>query len=199
MIINACTFLPNDVFSYSAEDGVSANKSGDLHDDWDGDGKQDSLSVKTTEEEGSSFIKSLKLNLSSSNQDYTMNDTGYVFINILACDLDQDEDSEILLVFDTRYAGANGACALVIFDQVDGTYTPITKDPFTGDLPDTEKNIAGMYSVELLEDSKGKNSLRVRQYVAGKFQTDHIGDIVSTYVIEDGKLMANSTQYISCK
>ena len=103
------------------------------------------------------------------------------------------------MVFDTRYAGANGACALVIFDQVDGTYTPITKDPFTGDLPDTEKNIAGMYSVELLEDSKGKNSLRVRQYVAGKFQTDHIGDIVSTYVIEDGKLMANSTQYISCK
>ena len=82
MIINACTFLPNDVFSYSAEDGVSANKSGELHDDWDGDGKQDCLSVKTTEEEGSSFIKSLKLNLSSSNQDYTMNDTGYVFINI---------------------------------------------------------------------------------------------------------------------
>ncbi len=43
--------------------------------------------------------------------------------------------------------------------------------------------VTGTYAIEIMEND-GVGYLRVKQYIAGEFMTDHIGDVVGVYGLE---------------
>lgn len=107
-------------------------KSGTFTEDWDKDGTEDSLNIETEEQEGSEIIKRLELNMSGSGVPYVLEDLYYYFIDIIPGDFDADSEPEILLLFDMRYAGANGCLGLRLLDLTDTGYVDLTEGFFTG-------------------------------------------------------------------
>ncbi|MCM1026044.1 MAG: hypothetical protein NC432_06390 [Roseburia sp.] len=119
-------------YSLDNSSRVPESKSGVFTGDWDRDGVEDTLTVKTGEREGSEIIQKLKLTLSGCPVDYILEDADCDFIDILAGDFDGDEEAEILLLFDMRYAGANGCCGLQLLDKAGTEYANIAEGFFTG-------------------------------------------------------------------
>jgi len=120
--------------AYSLDNSSRAieSKSGVFTGDWDNDGAEDTLTIETREQEGSEMIQKLELTLSGCSNAYIMEDADCDFIDILAGDFDRDEESEILLLFDMRYAGANGCCGLQLLDKTGLEYVNVVEGFFTG-------------------------------------------------------------------
>lgn len=120
------------LYSLDNASRATESKSGTFAGDWDGDGAEDMLTVKTGEREGSEIIQKLELTLSGCPVDYILEDADCDFIDILSGDFDGDEETEILLLFDMRYAGANGCCGLQLLDKAGSEYVNIAEGFFTG-------------------------------------------------------------------
>ncbi|MCM1045924.1 MAG: hypothetical protein NC417_10480 [Candidatus Gastranaerophilales bacterium] len=131
---NADISYENLPITYSLDNSVRAmeSKSGVFTGDWDNDGAEDTLTIETKEQEGSEMIQKLELALSGCASAYIIEDADCDFIDILAGDFDGDEEAEILLLFDMRYAGANGCCGLQLLDKTGVEYGNVAEDFFTG-------------------------------------------------------------------
>ena len=119
-------------FSLDNSSRVTGSKSGVFTGDWDNDGAEDTLTITTGEQEGFEMIQKLELALSGCSDAYIIEDADCDFIDIQAGDFDRDEEAEILLLFDMRYAGANGCCGLQLLDKTGSEYVNVAKDFFTG-------------------------------------------------------------------
>lgn len=120
------------VYSVDNSDRTMESKSGTFTGDWDGDEAEDTLTIRTAEQEGSEMIEKLELALSGCTESYVIENADCDFIDIQTGDFDGDEEPEILLLFDMRYAGANGCCGLQLLDKTDSGYENVGEDFFTG-------------------------------------------------------------------
>lgn len=207
------------IYSWDNSKTDAQPKSGTFTGDWDKDGTEDSLNIETEEQEGSEIIKKLELNVSGCAAPYVLEDLNYYFIDIIPGDFDADSEPEILLLFDMRYAGANGCLGLRLLDLTDTGYVDLTEDFFTGFEYSVEVKagengsytvsrtdgepmeiragnvsessigmVTGFYSLDVLRDSEDVCFLEIKQYVAGEYMTDHVGDVVSIWEVRDGAL-----------
>ncbi len=119
-------------YSLDNSSRVMESKSGVFTGNWDSDGAEDTLMIMTREEEGSEMIQKLELVLSGCSNPYIIENADCDFIDILAGNFDGDEDAEILLLFDMRYAGANGCCGLYLLDKTGSEYVNVAEGFFTG-------------------------------------------------------------------
>lgn len=193
-------------------------KQGTFYKDWNGDGKEDILKIETEEIEGSEIIKVFELALSGSNTVYTIENLNYYFIDIIPGNFDNDDDTEILLLFDTRYVGAKGSLGIQLLNFNGAEYTNLLEDFFLGNeyTVNVQSGKNGGYFISksdgeevkitkdyvydsaigivtgfyLLEvlENNGINYIKIKQYVAGEDKTDHVGDVISVWEITDSKL-----------
>lgn len=202
-------------------------RSGRIAGDWNGDGAEDVLTVDVVEREGSEFIEKLELNVSGSDVPYVIRDQDHDFLDLIPGNFDSDEDTEILLVFDMRYAGANGTIGIQLLDFNGSEYVNVFAGSAYGNVEDGffagydysvdvragenesclisrmgggEMNVpkdgvsefalgmvTGSYYLDVLEKDD-VNYIRIKQYVAGEYKTDHVGDVVCTFGMADGGL-----------
>ncbi|MBQ7943493.1 MAG: hypothetical protein IJ326_05455 [Lachnospiraceae bacterium] len=200
----------------SVEDASA--KHGMLVEDWNHDGKDDCLIIETEELEGSEVIKKFELTMSDCDSTYILEGLDYYFIDIISGNFDSDNDTEILLLFDTRYAGAEGCLGIQLLDFDGEKYANLVEDFFSGSKYTVkvkagnnggylicksngeEVKIAKDYVYEsaigmvtgfyVLDvlENEGTNYIKIKQYVAGEDMTDHVGDMVSIWGIIDEKL-----------
>ncbi len=200
----------------SVEDASA--KHGMLVEDWNHDGKDDCLIIETEELEGSEVIKKFELTMSDCDSTYILEGLDYYFIDIISGNFDSDNDTEILLLFDTRYAGAEGRLGIQLLDFDGEKYANLVGDFFSGSKYTVkiqagnnggylicksngeEVKIAKDYVYEsaigmvtgfyVLDvlENEGNNYIKIKQYVAGEDMTDHVGDMVSIWGIIDEKL-----------
>lgn len=191
---------------------------GTFNKDWNDDGEEDVLKIETEEIEGSEIIKMFELVLSGSNTAYAIENLNYNFLNIIPGNFDNDDDTEILLLFDTKYVGANGSLGIQLLDFNGAEYTNLLEDFFLGNeyAVNVQSGKNGSYIISksdgeevkitkdyvrdsslgivtgfyLLEvlENNGINYIKIKQYVAGEDKTDHVGDVISVWKITDSKL-----------
>lgn len=186
--------------------------------DWNDDGEEDVLKIETEEIEGSEIIKMFELALSDSNTAYTIENLNYYFLDIIPGNFDNDDDTEILLLFDTKYVGAKGSLGIQLLDFNGAEYTNLLEGFFLGNeyTVNVQSGKNGSYIISksdgeevkitkdyvcdssigivtgfyLLEvlENNGINYIKIKQYVAGEDKTDHVGDVISVWEITDSKL-----------
>lgn len=159
-------------------------EAGTLKDDWDGDGKEDTLSFILTEMEGSLLIDGLHLELSGTEELFELKDPQGHFYDIFSGDFDEDGKQEVVLAFDTGYAGANGGYGMYLLDEQGGNLVSVFgEEMFTGFLGEY---MTPFFALEKLE-ADGREYLEFRQYVFGEFTTDHLADFVVAFSVKDGE------------
>lgn len=202
------------IYSYNHAVGEKNPLYGNLTGDWNADGIEDSLVMETEELEGSIYIGRIEINFSGSSLPYVLEGVGnYSLLDIVPINLDQDADTEVLLLFDMDYNGANGCIGLQLLDYSGTVYENCAGGYFTGEkysvIPHSEGQLSvkgklgkdmildgvtgfsgtvtGAYAIEIIENEK-MYYLRLNQYIAGQFMVDHIGDVVGIYSFENGSL-----------
>lgn len=144
--------------TYSLDNSSRAmeSKSGVFTGDWDNDGAEDTLTITTREQEGSEMIQKLELALSGSPDTYIIENADCDFIDILTGDFDGDEEAEILLLFDMRYAGANGCCGLQLLDKNGSEYVNVAEGFFTGFYYTMEVQTGENSGYRIVNDKSGE-------------------------------------------
>ncbi|MBQ7933646.1 MAG: hypothetical protein IJ327_02495 [Lachnospiraceae bacterium] len=207
------------IYSFDNSEMSSKLIEGFFSEDYNGDGIEDSLLVEMGEQEGSFFINKLELKISCVENPYLMENEDCLFLDAFSGNFDEDADIEILLLFDMKYAGANGRLGIRLLD-FDGTqYGDVCEDIFSGHQYSVTVKAGknGGYTISsengfaleinranVSESALGKvtgfysidiiscddtNCIRIKQYVAGEDMMDHVGDVVSEFRLEQGELM----------
>lgn len=207
------------VYYWNNADVDAKPRSGRIADDWNCDGEEDVLTIETKELEGSEIIKKLELSISGSSAPYVISEEDCYFIDIIPGNFDSDEEMEILLLFDMRYAGGNGTIGIQLLDFNGSEYVNAADGFFTGceysvdvragangsylisrtdgkEMSIAQSDIAesaiGMVTGAYFLEVLEKDNIyyfRLRQYVAGEDMTDHVGDVVSMFGVSDGRLL----------
>lgn len=202
------------IFSYNLATNRTNPLYGEQTGDWNADGIEDSLRMETEELEGTIYIKKVEINLSGSSSPYVLERLdNYSLLDIVPVNLDQDAETEVLLLFDMDYNGANGCIGLQLLDYNGTIYENCAGGYFTGGkysvisesdggllikgklgkdmnlegINESSGTVTGAYAVEIVENENGCY-LRLSQYIAGQFMVDHIGDVVGIYGFENRSL-----------
>lgn len=210
------------IYSYNHATGGINPLYGEQAGDWNADGVEDSLMIETEELEGTIYIKRIEINLSGSSSPYVLERLdNYSLLDIVPVNIDQDAETEVLILFDMDYNGANGCIGLQLLDYNDTIYENCAGGYFTGGkysvisgsdghlsikgklgkdmkiegIRESSGTVTGAYAIEIIENEK-RCYLRLSQYIAGQFMTDHIGDVVGIYGFEEGSLQLME-EYIS--
>lgn len=143
-------------YSLDNSSRVMESKSGVFTGDWDNDGAEDTLTITTKEQEGSEMIQKLELALSGCPDTYSIENADCDFIDILTGDFDGDKEAEILLLFDMRYAGANGCCSLQLLDKTGSEYVNVAEGFFTGFYYTMEVQTGENSGYRIVNDKSGE-------------------------------------------
>lgn len=211
------------IYSYNLATGRSNPLYGEQTGDWNADGIEDSLKIETEELEGTIYSKRAEIYFSGSSSPHVLEGLGnYSLLDIIPVNLDQDEEMEVLLLFDMAYNGANGCIGLQLLNYTGTRYENCAGGYFTGGkyclssesdgrlsvkgklgkdmnlegIKESSGTVTGAYAIEIIENEK-RCYLRLSQYIAGQFMVDHIGDVVGIYSFEKNSLQLIEEKVIS--
>lgn len=179
-------------------------KSGSILADFNGDGREDSLSVEYGEIEGETYIEKLEVRYGNFPLPYVLENYRSTVKDLESGDINMDGIPELILCMDSGTQGGNGSIGLLILCPKDGEIFPLTlpKDLYTGcsfevvsedggahySILCEESGMAftadGAYQVKLVQ-LEGKTGLEIYQYIAGNSHTEELGDAVSGIVWEE--------------
>lgn len=206
------------IYTWDNSESDAKSISGMLTADWNHDGTEDVINIETEEVEGSEIIKKFELSVSGCDVPYIIESQEYYFIDAISGNFDSDIDTEIVLLFDMRYAGGNGSLGIQLIDFNGTEYVNITDGFFSGYeyFVEVKSGNDGSYVISRAGGEKltidkdyvyesamgtvtgfysieilendGVNYIRIRQYVAGEDMTDHVGDVICVFEVTNNGL-----------
>ncbi|RHP32097.1 hypothetical protein [Lachnotalea sp. AF33-28] len=130
-------------------------KSGSILVDFNGDGREDSLSVEYGEIEGETYIEKLEVRYGNFPSPYVLENYRSTVKNLESGDINMDGIPELILCMDSGTQGGNGSMGLLILCPKDGEIFPLTlpKDLYTGCSFEVVSEDGGAHYSILCEES----------------------------------------------
>lgn len=91
-------------------------KSDELIADFNKDSAEDSIQIIYEEKEGSKYINQFKLLLGGTKYPFIITDYDASFQKIVVIDMEQDNNNELVIIFDTHGAGGQGTHDLYVIE-----------------------------------------------------------------------------------
>lgn len=154
-----------------------------------GDRKDDTIQIVYGEKEGSKYIIKFEIVIADRIGTFTKNEYDASFEKLKLFDFNQDNENELVIMFDTHGAGGQGTHDIyVLWLNSDEIIAKQMNNPTAEDLADIESSwtIDGIYDIEKIEYKENIKFL-VRQYIWGKGHADTIGDMVSIVSFNEDK------------
>lgn len=147
----------------------------------------------TEELEGTAYTTSVKWSLSGRSGELDVSDQIVSFDKILNGDFDHDGEDEVVLVFDLHSVGGNGGYGLYMFKWKENGWMNVSgEEPFTG----FTKDCLPFNELTVVEESE-EAYLVMKQYCPGEFKTEHTGDVITTFYLENDKLTIKESEFVA--
>lgn len=155
--------------------------------DFNKDSADDNIQIIYEEKEGAKYINQFLLSLGGAKYPFIISDYDASFQKIAVIDIDQDNNNELVVMFDTHGGGGQGTHDLYIIKL--NTDEIIAKKINTTDTSSLKKesswNIDDIYDIEKIKFG-GIEKLLVRQYVWGdNGHADMIGNLISIVSLDE--------------